>query len=491
METLVVNFSGTVRQADFLGREYLVAPVTLIVPGVLNGSQGPLYYPPEEVTRYPEIWNHVPILLNHPEPGQTATDIAVLSRSRLGFLLNAKADGKLTAEAWFDILRTMEIDKRVIDNIRAGKPTEVSTGLRIDQEQVENGDYNGVAYTAVARNYRPDHLAVLLDSVGACSLNDGCGVLNKDLSHEMVRDRLYAKLQSQFTQDEPRCWIVDVFDDFLVYEKGEKLWKLSYTKSADDVTLGGNPTEVRRETTFKPVANETNPSQGETAMALNATEKKSAVDYLVTNCECWKEADRETLNGFTDEKITQLVDHAKKEKNRAEVVNAVRDGFGTIFNSTEEVAENEMPAFIKKAIAKKKAKAKKGGKKDDEEDDDEEDDKPAKNQSFQEWYDAAPSEVQNTFKYARDIENRERKELIDRITANVDEADKSRVTNRLKDKSIDELRDLAILAPPKPEVQNDYHLPNYMGQAAPAGRPAFNADEDLLIPMAMNYGADG
>ena len=48
METVVANFSGKARRETWDGREYLVAPATLIVPGVLNGSQGPLFYPPDE-----------------------------------------------------------------------------------------------------------------------------------------------------------------------------------------------------------------------------------------------------------------------------------------------------------------------------------------------------------------------------------------------------------------------------------------------------------
>ena len=44
--TPLVNAS--VRRESLHGRSYLVAPTTLIVPGVLNGSMGPLYYPPED-----------------------------------------------------------------------------------------------------------------------------------------------------------------------------------------------------------------------------------------------------------------------------------------------------------------------------------------------------------------------------------------------------------------------------------------------------------
>ena len=38
------------------------------------------------------------------------------------------------------------------------------------------GDWNGKAYVGIARNYRPDHLAILPDMKGACSIADGAGL---------------------------------------------------------------------------------------------------------------------------------------------------------------------------------------------------------------------------------------------------------------------------------------------------------------------------
>ena len=53
---------------------------------------------------------------------------------------------------------------------------EVSTGLFTENEEV-HGEFRGKPYIAVARNYRPDHLAWLPDQIGACSLAAGCGTL--------------------------------------------------------------------------------------------------------------------------------------------------------------------------------------------------------------------------------------------------------------------------------------------------------------------------
>ena len=56
-----------VRREMLNGREHIVAPVRMLVPGVLNGSQGPGYYPPEEVAKNPTDWDHSPITINHPD----------------------------------------------------------------------------------------------------------------------------------------------------------------------------------------------------------------------------------------------------------------------------------------------------------------------------------------------------------------------------------------------------------------------------------------
>lgn len=66
----------------------------------------------------------------------------------------------------------------MLDALEAGRPMELSTGLFTQNEPAPAGaTFNGRPYDYVARNYRPDHLAVLPDQIGACSLADGCGVL--------------------------------------------------------------------------------------------------------------------------------------------------------------------------------------------------------------------------------------------------------------------------------------------------------------------------
>jgi hypothetical protein len=178
-QRLTINFSGRVRQATYRGKVYLVAPMTLINPGVLSGSKGPLLYPPEEIARNARQWNGVPITIYHPHAlGQpvSARHPGILDRQGVGVVRNATANGKLRAEGWFDAERLRRVNPGVYDRLTKGEPVELSTGLYTENEET-SGTFYGRSYTAIARNYRADHLAVLPDQIGACSIADGCGVL--------------------------------------------------------------------------------------------------------------------------------------------------------------------------------------------------------------------------------------------------------------------------------------------------------------------------
>jgi len=183
VEIVTINAAGASARTEYLdGREYLVAPLSLIVPGVLPGSRGPLFYPPSEVYNSAPSWNRVPLTLGHPtQNGQnvSARAAGVLNRLGLGFVKSPSfTQGKLRAEGWFDVQNTRRIAPQVYDSLKAGRPVELSTGLFTDNELAANGSHhNGHQYTHIARNYRPDHVAVLVNEIGACSLRDGCGVL--------------------------------------------------------------------------------------------------------------------------------------------------------------------------------------------------------------------------------------------------------------------------------------------------------------------------
>lgn len=177
MEFITLNFAPKVRYETLHGRRYLVAPTKLIVEGVLNGSKGPLFYPQSEIAKNYRAWNGVPLTLDHPVQGGQEVSAQNNKKEHLGFVRGARVVGnKLEAESWFDIENTRKVSPYIINRLKLGKSIEVSTGLFTENED-KPGSFKGQCYKAIARNYRPDHLAVLLNKTGACSIKDGCGIL--------------------------------------------------------------------------------------------------------------------------------------------------------------------------------------------------------------------------------------------------------------------------------------------------------------------------
>jgi len=401
METVIANLS-TPRRVSEAGRDYIVAPLTLIVPGVLNGSQGALYYPPDEIQRTTEAWNGVPITLRHPrKDGRLvpAREGGVV----LGDVRNATYQDKLTAEGWFDVANLEKESPQLLRSIESGERGELSTGLYTENKPVKNGQHNGRAYTHVATNYRPDHLAILPDETGACSVDDGCGVnVNKDNRGALEK-------------------LVDLY-----HQTANTLAGL----------LGAEPGKTGDN---EPSTNE------ETDMAMTAAERKSLIDNLV-GC-CWDADDRSELEQLTDNQLTAFSKLAEEKSELDLVANAARETFGL-----GDVAVNALPEAFKKAAAKK------GGDEEEEEEEDVDKKKKTENTSpptEEEWLAQAPQGIRDRLDFAANVMAEQRQEAIDTVTANLSGDEKARVEKHLATLSLDQIRDFAVLVP-KPRPTANY-----------------------------------
>jgi hypothetical protein len=289
MERLTINLVGRAKRITRNQRDYIVAPMSLITPGVLNGSAGPLYYPREEIARDPSSWNDVAITLGHPKDASGQHNVsgrnpAVLDRVKLGRVYNARIDhrGRLVAEGWFHVESLRRVAPQVLAALEAGSPIELSTGLRTVNEPAPEGSaFNGRPYTHVARDYKPDHLAILPGQKGACSVEDGCGVFATNEAADLL-----AEVASALRQlNEPPPAGEPVFNDS------------EFTASDDD---GGST------------------GRGETmSVKLNNEERERIITSLVTNCDCdraavakmpWAGKDRAALNAMSDEALVVMDD---------------------------------------------------------------------------------------------------------------------------------------------------------------------------------------
>jgi hypothetical protein len=169
---------GHARRETHSGIEYLIAPATAIIEGVLNGC----LVPAQVIEASIPLWPDVPVPLPHPtknglfvsakSPEWTTTTPARFYNPRF-------EDGALKGEIWINLNQARALGGdawEMVERIEAGQLIECSTGY-FAEEVASAGIWKGEQYSFITTAIYPDHLAVLLHEVGACSIEDGCGVL--------------------------------------------------------------------------------------------------------------------------------------------------------------------------------------------------------------------------------------------------------------------------------------------------------------------------
>lgn len=349
-----------VREVDRQGVKFLVVPVTMMVEGVHHGSRGPLLHTIEDLGHFPAAWNGIPIMMDHPKKDGmniSANDPEVLAKS-VGQVFNTHTEeNKLKAEAWFNENSLRNISPETLHDILAHKIIEVSVGVFSDEETAP-GNWNGEEYTAIARNHRPDHLAILPGGTGACSVEDGCGIRNnkeggemsKDL-HEKTFDVLKSskeagvyfdnlaentdqgfldlvsaarqKIDAMDTNDSIH-YLQEVYESYIVYEVrqrigGTRLFKQNYQFNNGSFELTGNPMEVRKSVEYTQVnrIKRNNFKQKEEPMENNGKctpciEKK--VNALIAHeATGYTEEDREWLSTLEEKQLDKMLPKEVKQ----------------------------------------------------------------------------------------------------------------------------------------------------------------------------------
>ena len=183
--TIRANINGDLRTAEFNGQKHIVVPVTALVQGVLQGltAKNAELALASEFGKCPAGWNGRPVMVNHPVVNKqlvSANSAEVLESFCIGQLFNTSVkDNKLITEAWINIDKANSQGsegQQIVDMLGAGQMIEVSTGLFCENKPVK-GTYNGKSFDGQWSNIVPDHLALLPNQVGACSIEDGCGAL--------------------------------------------------------------------------------------------------------------------------------------------------------------------------------------------------------------------------------------------------------------------------------------------------------------------------
>lgn len=173
----IFKLNTSFRYEKLNGDAQIVVPVVLLKEGVHNH----VFYPAQELEKFPESWNGRPVPVFHPgEEGEaiSANDPKLIEANNIGSLFGVVYDNEtkaLKGEVWISIAKAAKVFPYILTLIYQKKPIEVSTGLWGDMV-AETGKWNEEEYSSVLINYRPDHLALLPGKEGACSWKDGCGI---------------------------------------------------------------------------------------------------------------------------------------------------------------------------------------------------------------------------------------------------------------------------------------------------------------------------
>lgn len=209
--------------------------------------------------------------------------------------------------------------------------------------------------------------------------------------------------------------------------------------------------------------------------------KDQLVNWLTTNCSCWKgEKDRETLNGFDEAKLTQLKTAAESAKANETVVNATKEALGFDF----DITANGMVGDLMKGKWKKD---------EEEPEDPKAKKKPTTNEtpvipSFKEYMDKhATPEERAVWNNVVQIEAAERARLAGLLVANTADANAKAAALAIYGRmSLDQLRPL-VAALPTPTVNATPTLPSYFGANPAPAVPTTNDatfNRNNVMPIA-------
>jgi hypothetical protein len=197
------NIAASPRREMYEGTDYLIVPIVLLKQTVVNGA----YVDASELIA--PSWNGVPVTVHHPQDDGSAFISAnspqVLSKYHVGRIFNAELDGDtLKGEAWIEVERANKVMPALVDRLENNEQMDVSTGYLAKDRKI-SGSYGGKPYTLSHHDLKPDHLALLPDSIGACSWDDGCGVRANESSGSlkqalnMIVNAIFERKEAEMT----------------------------------------------------------------------------------------------------------------------------------------------------------------------------------------------------------------------------------------------------------------------------------------------------
>ena len=337
------------REETLMGRNHLVVPVVALVEMVLQSStsENPELALAEEFGANPLSWNGRPIVVNHPEINGEKVSASlpeIVDKEKIGEIYNTTLDGKkLKLEAWIDLERAEGLGGTIYETVQrlqeGEEVVEVSTGLFSNVEE-KAGRFSEEDYQGIWRNVVPDHLAILSEATGACSIEDGCGAPRANAAADCDCDpddasskSLFAKVKDKWnmfriagtgmTNEAKRSflsaaireklnsnwvWLMAVYEDTVVFETDDGLFELGYSMADNSITFSDEePTPVVAQVDFVPPLTVNN--SGNIDM-----DKDKFIDKLIANeANKFEEKDKEWLGKLDEENLVKFAPLAEVE----------------------------------------------------------------------------------------------------------------------------------------------------------------------------------
>ena len=287
------------------GERFISVPVVMMIEGVRNGSAGPILHLAEELQKSAQQWDGTPVTIAHPQINGEFVSVNDAPDCVVGHITGARVEGKkLKGYAVMKEQQLISISPQANEAIQNNEPLDVSIGVFTINDD-NPGEYNGIQYESIARQYRPDHLALLPGERGACSWEDGCGIrVNTSANHSKNQIVSFSKIvKNELMENEKTIQAIkdmakkgfsiiqanvkgfqekmsmiqnkldamdirspegnsiayhmleEVFDGYFIYRKrepeGSKLYRQSYQMNAEDqVEFTGEPVSVRKDVNY-------------------------------------------------------------------------------------------------------------------------------------------------------------------------------------------------------------------------------------------------
>jgi hypothetical protein len=246
--------------------------------GVIHAvnADTPEFVPGEVLKRAASSWIGKPVMLGHPAKGGkqcSANDFEVRKASGIGVIMKSEFDGRrLNQEAWIEEDKAKNLHPRMYETLASGGTEEVSVGAHVVTNSV-GSSYNGKLYKGTWLEASGDHLAFLPGGRGACSCEMGCGTFRAashfvteeeivpavvqtlvtlegvalDQRMQSVHEAVAKKWTTQYTQEVPEAYPIQIFDDRVIVRKGEETLSVSYTVDKDGKVTLGEPVAVKQQ----------------------------------------------------------------------------------------------------------------------------------------------------------------------------------------------------------------------------------------------------